>query len=377
MANRSASESTPEVLFYISGHGFGHASREVEIINALGKARSDIHLVIRSAVSPGLLARTLTVPYELRPGPCDSGIVQSSSVTHDDEATVQAAIEYFGNWESHIDAEVKDLGASRPAAIVADIPPVAFEVAARTGVPSFAISNFTWDWIYETHPGMTGAAPWIVPLIQNAYRKASHALELPFSGGFDVFPRRQPLPLVARHPTRTRQDTRGHFGLPHDRPAVLLSFGGYGLPELNLHEVDCLDRWTVVTTDRITPQGPPVPDGVVYVVESAFVGSGFRYEDLVAAVDVVLTKPGYGIVAECVATGTAMLYTSRGQFREYGVLVEGLHRFARSWFLPQADLFAGRWRAALDALVDQAAPAERMAADGAAVAARLISDAAR
>jgi hypothetical protein len=364
---------TPDVVFYISGHGFGHASREVEIINALGTARPDIRLVIRSAVSPGLLARTLTVPYELRPGPCDSGIVQSSSVTHDDEATVQAAIEYFGNWASHIDTEVNDLGVTRPAAIVADIPPVAFEVGERIGVPTIAISNFTWDWIYETHPGMTEAAPWVLPLIRNAYRKASLALELPFSGGFEVFPRRLSLPLVARHPTRTRRETRTHFGLPPDRPAVLLSFGGYGLPELDLREIDCLGGWTVVTTDRITPQGPPVPDGVVYVVERAFIGSGFRYEDLVAAVDVVLTKPGYGIVAECVATGTAMLYTSRGQFREYDVLVAGLQRFARSRFLPQADLFEGRWLEALEALRDRPAPAERMAADGADVAARVIA----
>ena len=86
---------TPDVVFYISGHGFGHASREVEIVNALGRLRRDLRIVIRSAVSPGLLARTITVPYELRPGPCDSGIIQSSSVTHDDEATVQAAVEFF------------------------------------------------------------------------------------------------------------------------------------------------------------------------------------------------------------------------------------------------------------------------------------------
>lgn len=369
-------KTMPDIVFYISGHGFGHASREVEIINALGRARPDLHIIIRSAVSPGLLARTITVPYDLRPGPCDSGIVQASSVTHDDEETVQSALEFFGAWTSHVEAEIRDLGGSRPAVLVGDIPPIAFEVGARIDVPTIAISNFTWDWIYETHPGMTEAAPWLLPLIRDAYGKASQALELPFSGGFEVFPRRQSLPLVARHPTRTRAETRAHFGLPEDRPAVLLSFGGYGLPELNLHEVDCLDGWTVITTDRITPQGPPVPPGVAYVVESAFVGSGFRYEDLVASADVVLTKPGYGIVAECVATGTAMLYTSRGHFREYDVLVEGLQRFARSRFLPQADLFAGRWREALDALTRLPRPTERMATDGAEVAARLISDAA-
>jgi hypothetical protein len=366
-----------EVVFYISGHGFGHASREVEIINTLGTLRPDLPVIIRSAVSPGLLSRTITVPYELRPGPCDSGIVQSSSVTHDDAATVDAAIDYFRDWKARIEAEIDDLGATRPAVIVADIPPVAFEVGERLGVPSIAISNFTWDWIYETHPGMTEAAPWLLPRIREGYGKASFALELPFSGGFDVFPRRQPIPLVARRPTRSREDTRAHFGLPQDRPAVLLSFGGYGLPDLDLRDVDCRDRWTVVTTDRITPQGPPLPDGVVYVIESAFVGSGFRYEDLVAAVDVVLTKPGYGIVAECIATGTAMLYTSRGQFREYDVLVQGLQRYARSRFLSQSGLFSGKWRSELDALIVQGPPAERMTPEGAEVAARLISDAAR
>ena len=368
---------TPDVVFYISGHGFGHASREVEIINALGRLRPDLRMVIRSAVSPGLLARTITVPYELRPGPCDSGIIQSSSVTHDDEATVQAAIEFFGTWSARIESEIRDFGADLPALIVADIPPIAFEIGDRIGVPAIAISNFTWDWIYETHPGMTDAAPWLLPAIRGAYAKATQALELPFSGGFEVFPRRHSLPLVARRPTRSRAETRTYFGLPAGRPVVLLSFGGYGLPDLNLHDVDCLGRWTVVTTDRITPQGPPVPPGVAYVLESAFVGSGFRYEDLVAAADVVITKPGYGIVAECVASGTAMLYTSRGHFREYDVLVQALQRFARSRFLPQDDLFAGRWLAGLDALLQEPPPPEQMRIDGADVAARWISDAAR
>ena len=46
------------VAFYISGHGFGHASREVEVINALGALRPDLRIVIRSAVDAKLLART-------------------------------------------------------------------------------------------------------------------------------------------------------------------------------------------------------------------------------------------------------------------------------------------------------------------------------
>ena len=34
--------------------------------------------------------------------------------------------------------------------------------------------------------------------------------------------------------------------------------------------------------------------------------AGLRYEDLVQAVDVVFTKPGYGIISECIANDTAI-----------------------------------------------------------------------
>jgi len=358
------------IVFYISGHGFGHASRQVEVINALAAAQPATDIVIRSTVSPGLLARTIrAVRYELRPGPCDAGIVQSTSLAHDNAATVNAAIDFFSTFEERVGEELRQLANNDVELVVGDIPPLAFEVSARLGCPSVAIANFTWDWIYETHPGFHDAAPWIVPAIRRAYAKATLALELPFAGGFEVFPTVRPIPLIARHSTRSRAETRAHFGLPLDRPAVLLSFGGYGLPSLDLAAIDCLDNWTVVTTDRITLATGHLPAQVVFVIEDAFLSTGFRYEDLVAAVDVVASKPGFGIIAECIAAKTALLYTSRGEFREYDRLVRDLPRYVRSRFIRQDDLFAGRWRQALESLRRQPPPSETLDTQGAAAAA--------
>ena len=100
--------------------------------------------------------------------------------------------------------------------------------------------------------------------------------------------------------------------------------------------------------------------------------AGFRYEDLVAAVDVVITKPGYGIISECIANDTALLYTSRGHFVEYDVLVSGdaalppraLHRPRRSVRRPMAS--------SLDALLDQPPPREPPAVNGAETAAEQL-----
>ena len=98
------------------------------------------------------------------------------------------------------------------------------------------------------------------------------------------------------------------------------------------------------------------------------------YTGMVRAVDVVLTKPGYGILSECLANNTALLYTSRGHFVEYDVLVAAMPRFLRSAFIGHDDLFAGRWQPHLDALLAQPAPPESPPTTGAAIAAGVLLD---
>ena len=99
---------------------------------------------------------------------------------------------------------------------------------------------------------------------------------------------------------------------------------------------------------------------------------GLQYEDLIAAADVVVSKPGYGIVSECVANDTALLYTSRGRFIEYDLFVAEMPRILRCRHISQEDLFAGRWADAVDALAAQPPPPERPRTDGAELAAARI-----
>src|SRR5512144_190356 len=133
------------VAFYISGHGFGHASREVEVINAFGVRRPDVHVIVRSVASATLLARTLRVPYSLWPAPCDTGVIQRGSLAQDERASLEEAAVFHRTLTNRAEDDAEILKRAGVRVVVGDIPPLAFAAASRASVPSIAISNFTWD----------------------------------------------------------------------------------------------------------------------------------------------------------------------------------------------------------------------------------------
>jgi L-arabinokinase len=177
------------------------------------------------------------------------------------------------------------------------------------------------------------------------------------------------MPFVARHSKRTTAEVRHEIGVPPGNRVALASFGGLGISGLPLEPLGRLDGWSVVTTTHALEAVGPVPPGVRILEDTAVYSKGLRYEDLVRAADVVVTKPGYGIIAECIANEAAILYTDRGHFAEYDVLVAAMPRYVRCRFMPREGLFEGRWQDHLDAVLAQPAPPEQPCTDGALVVA--------
>jgi UDP:flavonoid glycosyltransferase YjiC (YdhE family) len=345
------------VVFYVSGHGFGHASRSIELIRALLTRRPDARVVVRTAAPRRLFTAMADAPapsVDVQALEADTGIVQVDSLRLDEEETARQAARFHATFDRRVAGEADLLQRERADVVIGDIPPLAFAAAARAGVPSVAVGNFTWDWIYSVYPAFDRLAPDVIPSIRRAYATTTHALRLPLHGGFEPMATTRDIPFIARRSARDPADTRRALGLDADRPIVLPSFGAYGA-ELPLERLRRSDRFTLIEPVRDPPHG-------------------LLYQDLVAAADVVVTKPGFGIVSECIANGTALLYTSRGRFAEYDVFVEEMPRVLRCRYISQEDLLAGRWDDAIDALVQQPAPAERPRVDGADVAADAITN---
>jgi L-arabinokinase len=345
-----------KAVFYVSGHGFGHASRSIELLRTLMARRPDASFVVRTE-APRWLFDTIADAegprLAVQAVEADTGIVQVDSLTLDEEDTARQAARFYATFDRRVTAEADLVRREGADVVIGDIPPLAFAAADRAGVPSVAVGNFTWDWIYSVYPAFDRLAPGVMPEIRRAYATATRALRLPLHGGFEPMAAvTRDIPFIARRSARDPADIRRTLGLGGDRPIVLPSFGAYGA-ELPIEQLKHSDRFSVIEPVH------DLPDGLLY-------------QDLVAAADVVVSKPGYGIVSECVANDTALLYASRGRFLEYDVFVAGMPRVLRCRYISQEDLLAGRWADAIDALIAQPAPPERPAVNGAEVAAREI-----
>ena len=67
------------------------------------------------------------------------------------EETLSACQALHKRIPSLIEEELSFIKRNKIRLILGDIPPLCFEIAARSSLPSVAINNFTWDWIYRAY----------------------------------------------------------------------------------------------------------------------------------------------------------------------------------------------------------------------------------
>jgi L-arabinokinase len=366
------------IVFYVSGHGFGHASRSIEVINAILAKRPETRIGVRTAAPRWLFDLTVKGKITFSTLETDTGVVQLDALTLDEADSIRRAWSFHSDLVTRAASETRSLRELGATLIVGDIPPLAFAVGAAAGIPSIALGNFTWDWIYADYPRVR-LAPSLLPAIRGAYAKASMTLRLPMSGGFDNFANIKDIPFIARHAQKTREEVLKTLKIPGDKPIVLSSFGGYGLPGLDTDVLSKFKKYTVITTatvpmSRARKDTPTIEKkgSFITINEEAMYDLGVRYEDLVGAAEAVVSKPGYGIIAESIANDAAILYTSRGHFPEYDVLVDEMPKYLRSAFISHDDLFNGKWETHIDKLLAQPKPKKKPDTNGADIAAEIL-----
>ena len=345
--------------FVVTAHGYGHASRQMEVIRVLLGRRPDLDAVVFAAApdavfrdylghDPALSARVRVIGYR-----ADVGVVQRDGLTMDHDATLAALSEKLGDFHDfgpggRADRAVAELASrlagERPSVVIGDAPPVAFAAAHRIGVPSVAVANFDWGFIYEHYAASRSGFADAARLCRAWQGLATIAVHLPPGPPLSGFPSVVPGAPLARTLLVDPHAIRERLSIPRDDRAVLVSFGGFGLTD----SARRIPRIPGVTWILAPPMDPLAGrDDARFVTDEPYLG-------LLAACDAVFTKPGYGIVCEAARNRTRLLYTDRGDFPEYPWLVGWLSENAPSVHVPSSELGTSRGSVAvrdgLDAL---------------------------
>jgi hypothetical protein len=353
---------------YVSGHGFGHSTRTAEVLREIRSRAPSLPIAVRTSAPAFLFEGEVAPPLAVHRVPCDVGLVQHDALAIDEAATVVAWRAFMDGWDDRVAGEAAWLRASGARLVLGDIPPLAFAAAAGAGVASIALGNFSWDWIYAHLARRLPVLREAAAQAGETYARAELLLRLPFAGDLSAFRRIEDVPLVARKPRVGRAEARERLRLDR-RPAVLLSFGGLGLPGLEAAAFGALARYQILLAGQTL--AAPVPANVRPLDGRALRGAGLDYPDVVGAVDIVVTKPGYGIVTDCIGAGTRLVYTDRGDFPEYPVMVDEMPRYLPAVFASNQEVREGRLARALDEVQALPFPAPPRT-DGASVAAEKL-----
>ncbi|MBI4369829.1 MAG: hypothetical protein HY547_06340 [Elusimicrobia bacterium] len=337
------------IVFYITPHGYGHATRMSAVMAALRRLRGDQINIVARAAAPSWIFEIECPGVIVFPEHIDIGLVQPNGFETDFPATLKAHLDLTARWHDRVREEAAFLRTIGAHAVIGDVPPLTFDAAAQADVPSIAVTNFGWDWILSHFEKLDLQWRRITQIYRNSYARAGLLLRLPMHERCAAFPLIEDVPLLVRRLSLKRDEARQKLGWPLDRKVVLVSFGGFGGGKLNFSDIDASPDYFIASFE---PK-PKCFSGQWHELNRRL---DCRSVDLIAACDAVISKPGYGIISECWSYRIRLLLLPRREYPENAILLNGLKHHVCTDLMPEEDFHLGQWKKHLDAIFTKDLP---------------------
>ncbi|MCD6459469.1 hypothetical protein J7L67_02230 [bacterium] len=323
------------IVFYISGHGFGHSTRMKAVIDNLYEYYENINVFIRSNAPDWLFTDNKKVCFDNVK--IDAGTFQYDFIHLDKEKSFIEYDKLMKLRNQLIREELLFVKDRKIDIVVGDIPPAAFYISQKANLPSVGISNFSWDWIFSPYLNEYPSYDYIIDDMKKGYGYCGLLLKLPFAGDFSAFKNVADIPLIVRRPKISPDTIRNRLNLTDEqRPIILCSFGGFKVKNFDMIKTFCqYDDFFFICF------GTDFQRGKNYI-RLPF-RNEFDHPSLVKFADAVLSKLGYSTVAECVSTGTPLIYLPREDFAEFSMLEQGVKKLIPSYRISYGDFFSGCW----------------------------------
>ena len=338
----------PHLLVAISSHGFGHLSQVAPVVNRLNELIPQLKITVRAALPEAQLRSRLHHFDTLQHATDDFGMVMNHAFSVDTHASLARYQSLHQEWDHKVKALAQQLMDAEVDVVLADVPYLPLAAAQVAGIPSVALCSLNWADILSHYVGMDKPQP-IINTMYAAYQSARYFLQPAPSMAMPTLSNQRPIgpccaPGIAQRQTlRNTVQTQKNLNNPW---LILVGMGGIPF-ELSL------EHWPTQYQDRplcylVSPSSANTHPNALSVE-----ATGLSYAALVASVDVIITKPGYGMFAEAAAAGVPVLFTARGEWPETEALVTWLQDKAHCAQITTEALRAGTFEKELSKLLTQ------------------------
>jgi L-arabinokinase len=178
-------------------------------------------------------------------------------------------------------------------------------------------------------------------MFRDQYAKTNLLLRLPFCEEMTAFPRIEDIPLVATAGRSRRADISALTGCDIAKQWILLSFTSLDWTEEALDRVEQIGDYEFLTVLPLQWQRRNI---------HAVGREQITFSDVIASADAVISKPGFGILSDCIVNCKPLIYTERSDFLEYPILEDSIRKYLKHVHIPAAILYSGDLRESLDAI---------------------------
>lgn len=312
-----------KLLVDITAHGFGHLAQTAPIVRATCDKCPGLDVVVRTGLPEEVVAGRIAAPIRVVSSDMDFGMVMRSPL----EVDRLASYDRYAALHENYDAVVAELSAwlagERFDVVLSNVSYLVIAAAHAARIPAIAVSSLDWLSVFRHYCGDFERTESIVAQIRESYRKARAICRLSPGLPMADLDTTQIPGIIASVGTPRRAELLNRFPRKPGARIIVFAFGGMTVG-------DPLPHSTNTRGDLLF--GPDAWGGTgSWIAASA---SGIPFLDLIASADVIVTKPGYGIVTEVAAAGRPILLLSRGDWPEEPYLFDWLRRFVRCDYLP-------------------------------------------
>ena len=254
--------------------------------------------------------------------------------------------EFHAHWNARVAREAAWLQEQGIAAVLSNVAYLPLAAASHARLPSVALCSLNWYDIVAPYLGEAAGMSAILAQIKMAYQDAGAFLRVTPALPMGWLRRAEAAPPLATTGRNCRDVLQQRLRLAAGEKSILIGFGGIEHPPAGVLPRLKGIRWLVPETWAVRTRPDQVSLGRI----------GLDFPDLLASVDALVTKVGYGTFVEAAALGVPVLYVNRADWPETPWLTSWLRRHARAEAITEQDLFSNDMGALLERLWQSSAP---------------------